>query len=257
MTPFSFGAAGQALFGVYHAPNPTAARNSAVLLCAPIGLEYMRTHYSMRLLANHLANAGLHVLRFDYRGTGDSSGSIGSEQMDCWIEDINLAAREICDIAATQDLAVCGLRAGALLAALAISRGATHPRRLVLWDPIVRGGSYLEDLCCMHECKIGGRRDDSDELLGMRYPADLRGALTALDLATLIGHVRTDEFALVTSAEREDYTALALAARARWPQARARFVADPVDWRSIRGIDDARMTGPIIRAVAEELEAAS
>ena len=255
MTPFSFGTPGQALFGVYHAPNPTAARASAVLLCAPIGLEYMRTHYSMRLLANHLANAGLHVLRFDYRGTGDSSGSIGAEQIDCWVEDINLAAREICEIAATQDLAVCGLRAGALLAALAISQGATHPRRLVLWDPVVRGKSYLEDLRSMHVRKIGGRPDDSDELLGMRYPGDLRGVLESLDLAALIARVRADEFALVTSAERADYTDLANAARARWPQARSLYVEDPVDWRSIRGIDDARMTGPIIRAVAEALEA--
>ncbi len=40
------------------------------MLCQPLGIESICVYYSYRLLAER----GLAVLRFDYDGTGDSTG---------------------------------------------------------------------------------------------------------------------------------------------------------------------------------------
>ena len=71
MIPCQFGPDGQQRLGIYHAPRASVAGEGGVVLCAPIGQEYMRTHRPLRQLALALADAGLHVLRFDYHGTGD------------------------------------------------------------------------------------------------------------------------------------------------------------------------------------------
>jgi alpha/beta superfamily hydrolase len=70
----------------------------------------------MRLLAKQLSDAGLHVLRFDYHGTGDSSGEVGAGQFDVWVNDVALAADELLEISGVDSLTVVGLRTGAQLA---------------------------------------------------------------------------------------------------------------------------------------------
>ena len=51
------------------------------MLCYPWGSEYIYAHRSLRLLAQRRAAAGIHTLRFDYFGTGDSDGDIPPEGM--------------------------------------------------------------------------------------------------------------------------------------------------------------------------------
>ena len=72
MRPFYFGDSEEALYGVYHSPQGEH-RDEGVVLCAPFGQEAMRTHRALRQLATLLTKRGYHVLRFDYRGTGDSA----------------------------------------------------------------------------------------------------------------------------------------------------------------------------------------
>jgi len=67
MNVFYFGAGERRLFGVY-TPARHGGRRGAVL-CPPWGQEYLRAHRSIAQLANTLATAGVHVLRFDYSGT--------------------------------------------------------------------------------------------------------------------------------------------------------------------------------------------
>ncbi len=62
-----------ALLGILHAGNPEAAHGVLVLVGGP---QYrVGSHRQFLLLARRLAGAGIPVLRFDYRGMGDSEGT--------------------------------------------------------------------------------------------------------------------------------------------------------------------------------------
>ncbi len=77
MKPLFFGNPERPLFGVYHPPRGTASQPPrAVLICAPLGQEYIRTHWTLRLFAKQLNRKGIHVFRMDYEGTGDSAGRL-------------------------------------------------------------------------------------------------------------------------------------------------------------------------------------
>src|ERR1700692_718420 len=67
MKPIVFGGR----FGWLHPGNG----DRGVVLCNSFGHEYVWTHKGMRRLADELSARGIWVLRFDYRGTGDSAGA--------------------------------------------------------------------------------------------------------------------------------------------------------------------------------------
>src|SRR5215217_413896 len=77
MNPLYFGSSQKPLYGVYHPPKSQPGRpvrTTGVVLCYPLGQEYMRAHRAFRQLATLLTKSGFPVLRFDYYGTGDSGG---------------------------------------------------------------------------------------------------------------------------------------------------------------------------------------
>ncbi len=71
------------------------ARTCAVVLCYPIGQEYIRSHRAIYQLAVRLSQAGFHVLRFDYFGCGDSEGDFEEGSLAQWTSDIHSAIAEI------------------------------------------------------------------------------------------------------------------------------------------------------------------
>jgi len=75
VAPFYFGSPDKLLFGCYHEPTLGRRRKCAVVVCQPVGHEYINSHRALRQLAARLCDAGFPVLRFDYYGCGDSSGS--------------------------------------------------------------------------------------------------------------------------------------------------------------------------------------
>lgn len=141
---FFFGPSNQQVFASYH---PPVGGNGQVLtvICPPLFNEYMRTQLALRELAISLAEKGQHVLRLDYRGTGDSFGDLGEIAISDWVEDIALAVREGRDLSGSSVVRLLGVRAGALLACR--SAGASSDvQRLVLWDPVPSGAGYLQAL---------------------------------------------------------------------------------------------------------------
>ena len=63
---------GRRLAALYHPPT-SADRGRGVLILNPLGQEAVRAHRLLRVLADRLARLGVHVLRFDFHGCGDSS----------------------------------------------------------------------------------------------------------------------------------------------------------------------------------------
>lgn len=188
MRAFHFGEPETPLYGVHHAPPlDVPGRRHAVVLCYPLLAEYMRVHRGMVMLAESLARSGFDVLRFDYRGCGDSAGDVAEATLTQWRQDICLACDEIASIAATRTVSAVGLRGGAAL--LASTQVRLH--RLVLWDPILEGKTHLDSWIAMHRDMLevelaepwtAPNREEIDELLGYPINGALREELDALEL---------------------------------------------------------------------------
>ncbi len=190
MNPLHFGSSSRRLFGVYH-PAVAGRRARAAVLCNPWGREYMLAYRSIRQMANLLAAEGYHVLRFDYYGTGDSSGELDEASIEGYESDVEAAIEEILDTAGTTDVALVGLRLGGTLAARVAIRRPREVKRLVLWDPVDRGQAYVEELL-RNAVPIGHRRRQPGgvmeelEIRGFPMTAPFLADVQSLDLAALV-----------------------------------------------------------------------
>lgn len=155
MTPLYFGRPERRLFGIYTPASASARRTRAVVLCPPWGQEHLRAHRSMRQLALRLSAAGLHVLRFDYFGTGDSAGDMTDAELPGWEADIEMAVEEVMDMTGAQRVGLVGLRIGATLAARVCERRRKQIESLVMWDPVVDGASFVDELLALDAVKSG------------------------------------------------------------------------------------------------------
>lgn len=131
------------LSGWLHRPQ-AATNKPAIIICNPVGFEFVRAFRTLRILAEELAAAGHIVLRFDYRTTGDSAGSELDEDR---VEAFLASTREAIDLAAGVNgdgrVALIGLRLGATLAAKVADSVAVE--QLVLWAPCDSGAIYLRE----------------------------------------------------------------------------------------------------------------
>ncbi len=134
MNLLSLGTAQRRLFAIHEAAAPTQ-RAAAAVLCQPLGSEYTYAHRSMRQLAARLARSGIHTLRFDYYGTGDSAGTDSEMDLAGCETDVESAMEALADIAGTTRVTLIGLRAGADIAARVAARRGADVEALVLWDP--------------------------------------------------------------------------------------------------------------------------
>ena len=116
IVPTLFGTGARQLFGIYHAPDGAVVRDAGVVLCHPAPQDYSQTYWAMHKLASMLAGAGFHVLRFDYSGTGDSSGSAAEVTLGVWQDDILAAVAELQDMSGARRVSLAGMRLGAALA---------------------------------------------------------------------------------------------------------------------------------------------
>jgi uncharacterized protein len=184
MRPMFFGSSVRPLFGVHHAPAGTA-RDTGVVLFYPGVHEYLSSHWALRSLASTMAGRGFHVLRFDYRGTGDSAGEPEETTLEACVEDARAACEEIRDVAGISRVSLVGLRLGAVIASLA-SALETAVEDLFLWDPVVSGASYLEELelldATMRLRLLHPPRRGSDELAGYPFPPRVRDSIARIDL---------------------------------------------------------------------------
>jgi uncharacterized protein len=193
MTPLYFGDPQRRLFGLYSPASPGARRTRAVVLCSPWGQEYLRAHRSMRQLALRLTAAGIHVLRFDYYGTGDSAGDMIEGELPGWESDIEAAIEELMDSTGAQRVGLIGLRLGATLAARTAVRRRKEVESLVLWDPVVEGEEFVTQLLALDSVEMGmpapRQRPDGRpgwQLLGFPVSPTLRDELASAELCSLV-----------------------------------------------------------------------
>ncbi len=258
-SPFYFGESGSALFGIHSRPASTLDPSWAVLVCNPLGQEAIRAHRTLSLLASRLAAAGVHVLRFDYLGTGDSDGDLGFGDPGRCLEDIRIAMRELRDITGARHTAVLGLRLGATLAASITDLDAD---RMILWDPVIDGADYVHRLTRLHERMLHDteryavpRLDAADstsrECLGFACPGEYRKALGGFRLLGLDA-LPAPEVVLFSSSPSDHYADLAAHLGSLGPGFLHRRLPDEMHWDSLQHIEDALQPGTVL-AEAERL----
>jgi len=193
MEPFYFGETGKQLFGCYHASKAEPSRGCGVVLCYPMGHEYMQFHRAYRQLALDLSRSGFPVLRFDFFGCGDSAGQCADGRINQWLADISTAVVEIKRRSDVVKVCLAGLRLGGTLATIVgTERGDISG--MVLWDPIVTGRAYVEKLTRLHKKmlsfahvkqKYDKKKEKVVEILGFAYAESLLADIKKIDLLCL------------------------------------------------------------------------
>jgi exosortase A-associated hydrolase 2 len=197
MNPFYFSDSQTPLYGVLHEPTNGPFRDKAILICHPVGHEYFRTYRMIQLLSNNIAKQGYYCLRFDYHGTGDSSGSFNDMDMKIWQQDIEHACDELRSTAGCEQILCIGLRLGAVLALEA--QPQCHFNEFILWDPIFEGRTFLNNLSELQKQVLRQNwhfstvRQNSElaenEFLGYRYSTALKQQLEQLSLNATITNI--------------------------------------------------------------------
>lgn len=179
-------------FGWLH----TATGNNAIIFCNPYGHEALLSHRGMRKLSERLCSQKVSSLRFDYIGTGDSAeGEDDGEQIERWLTSIEQAVQHARQQFGSRKIILCGIRLGAMLAALAAERLQTSSPvdGLIMMSPVVSGKDYLRELKLIQRRwrNTPGNMPNTPEVVipgtvetfGFRLNARTVENLTQLDLA--------------------------------------------------------------------------
>ena len=185
--PIWFGPPSRPLFGWLATPRDGQARGG-VLLAPPVGREARAARRALRRTAMTLAAQGFVTLRFDYRGTGDSSGDLEEPDLDrAWIDSVTSAVALLrsCELDSVSAIA---MRLGATIVGAAVDASELSLASLVLWDPCDSGRSYLRELGALEALRRErheGAVDGSVETAEYVFSALSAEAIRRLRLSTV------------------------------------------------------------------------
>lgn len=174
-----------AIAAVLHSP-PRAPLATGVLLLPPFGWEETASHRAVRRWADQLAVEGHPVLRFDWPGTGDSSGDgTVPGQLAAWQATVAAGAGYLREHAGCARVAAVGLGLGGLV-------GLTKADEIddfALWGTPTTGHAAVRQLRATASLlgSAGAEHDGDDTLWVFGYPlaASFRTELEQLEVAQL------------------------------------------------------------------------
>jgi len=134
---------GAYLYGCLHVPVERTGKTGIVFVPA-VGRERHRAYKELRWLARELADRGWPVLRFDFRGEGESAGSFSTSTIGTRVADVGAAIDELVAQTGVTEVCLVGFQLGAPIAlAAAAAEGVS---RLVLCDPVTNVKAYGRNL---------------------------------------------------------------------------------------------------------------
>lgn len=262
MQPFRFGSKDRELHGIWHPAATGHAVRRAIIFCNPMGQEAVRVHRLYHVLAGRLAALGWGCLRFDWFGTGDSGGDDGDADLNGWIEDLDLASAEARRRAGSEHLTWLGARLGASVACLAGGRTTSPPARLVLWEPVLNGSSYLTELEVRHlrtmdasfgtdHHRQGDRR--AGETLGFTIGTAMREDINALSTEALIGSCKVP-FVVISRNPELGAGRLAEDCASHGIEAKSERLEYTFDWVSEEALNTALVPAPVLQMLVGLVE---
>ncbi|MFH0939254.1 MAG: alpha/beta hydrolase [Planctomycetota bacterium] len=104
------------LYVVFHPAASGNCKSAVPMVIATSLFEERKSAYSpLRRLAERLAAAGHPVLRFDYRGSGESGGHLARRRWQSLVEDLTVARQTLRELSGQPSCLLLGLRLGATL----------------------------------------------------------------------------------------------------------------------------------------------
>jgi pimeloyl-ACP methyl ester carboxylesterase len=227
--------------GWLHLPPPGPALLRGVLVCGTLGHEALASHRGLVALAAACAAAGLPALRFDYPATGEAEEEEVTGLVPAAIRSIGQAAAWMRRELGVAEVALCGFRLGAALAAEHAAAAPAGIAALAMIAPVVSGKAHARRLHLASEAagqgnatwlECGGERLHRGELAALAR-IELPAALRAARLPRLLLLDDRTEWAALADLPglqaapmpvQEGF--LAQAHAARLPLARLRWLAD-------------------------------
>jgi alpha/beta superfamily hydrolase len=130
---------GTPLFGAYHAPE--RAEGVPVLMAPALFEERKSAYAALAGLARKLASQGHPVLRFDYRGSGESGGASAGRRWRDLAADLAAAKEHLARWTGARAVALAGLRLGATLALSEAAR--LEAATVVALAPVAKGAAEV------------------------------------------------------------------------------------------------------------------
>ena len=140
---FFFNHQGKKLYGFLHSSKKSQKNKSAgYVFCSPFAEEKVRTQRLYVNLARLLSSQGIHVLRFDFYGNGDSEGEFHEASFRSHVEEIHTAIDVLIEKTGAGNIGVFGGRLGGTLSMMAAETD-NRIKDVLLWDPIIDVHQYL------------------------------------------------------------------------------------------------------------------
>ena len=192
-TPFFFTRGATRLFGMLHSPQHPVG-NTGFVMSHPFGEEKLWSHRVFVSMARELTKVGCTVFRFDYMGAGDSSSSTPHTSLESHLADLTAAIEML--LARQPDVknvGLIGLRLGASFAALLAEQAASNRRLtsvrnapLILWDPVLDGLGYFQELLRSNlttQLAVYGKVRENREILQQKFYAGGRVNVDGYEIA--------------------------------------------------------------------------
>ena len=153
------------LYTVLHRVEDPVAR---VLLVGPFASERHQSYLPWARWARYLAARQVEVLRYDYRGIGESTGVFEEMSFPNWGEDVDLLSSWLKGRSPKVPLVLHGLEMGALLAGRSFHNGAGDA--LLMWSPPVNANQSLRStllrwVCLEQIFKSGDERKSASDYI--------------------------------------------------------------------------------------------
>lgn len=212
--PITFKVGSHRLYGMLHVPQRVEPV-PGVLICHGLAGDKLGRYRAYVEIARALVTKGIAVLRFDFRGCGDSEGLFSDFTLDSHIEDA-LAALDVIknhpDIDTTR-LGIYGRSFGGLTAILAAEQCKSF-KSICLWAPVFNGDPWADlwkqlQSGMMPEGDFKRLMEANGQLVGLElfeqfFKADVHSALQSLKHIPLF-HIHGDKDTRIIPTQADAY----------------------------------------------------
>lgn len=145
---------------------PSEPTDHAVVICPPVGHEFINSYRGLRYFADGFARKGITTFRMEYQGVGDSSGlDTDPNRIEQWMQSIERVTQFIKENCGIKRVSLFGLRMGGTLAALVSHK--LELEALACWEPVVEGRRYIREMLALQRTGENAGLDvDSSSLEG-------------------------------------------------------------------------------------------